>query len=281
MANKPQLRDQRIRVMEGVLAWEGEIGNARLRRLFDLQPVQASRLLADFRSFMGDRITEDTRAKVWRATVPDALTPEMSLIEYARLLEVVDDPCVIDARIDLTEIRPSVFANLRKAALSGKGVIITYASMTTPVFAERTIFPHSIVHIGRRWHARAWCAKRKDFLDFTLGRMRSAVITQELAPANVDADAAWNRMADIELSAHRLLQPAQQKIVQGEYFNGKTSRRVPCRACLVQYIIQELRAAIDPLKETPPEFQIEVSNADELKYSLFQLPKSAEPGVTQ
>ena len=34
--------------MEGVLSWEGEIGNARVRQLFNLQPVQASRLLADW-----------------------------------------------------------------------------------------------------------------------------------------------------------------------------------------------------------------------------------------
>lgn len=41
------------------------------------------------------------------------------------------------------------------------------------------------------------------------------------------------------------------------------------RACLAQYVIQDLRAAVDPEKEAPPEFQIEVINAAWLKKALF------------
>lgn len=271
MSNKPALRDHRLRIMEGVLAWEGEIGNARVRKLFDIQPVQASRLLAEFRLLMGDSIVEDGRAKVLKPALPEVFETDISLEEYARHTLAGEDtnPHVIDARVDLTEVRPPVFALLRMAARTKTGVVINYASMTNPVFEERTIFPYSIIHIGRRWHVRGWCARRQDFRDFNLGRIKTVCAADEVAPRTMDDDPAWHEIVLLELAAHRKLSPQQQEVVQQENFNGATDRRLPVRACLAQYVIQDLRAAIDPENEVPPEFQIEVTNAAQLKNALF------------
>lgn len=271
MSNKLALRDHRLRIMEGVLVWEGEIGNARVRKLFDIQPVQASRLLSEFRSLMGDSIVEDGRAKVLKLVSPEAFETDVSLEEYARHTLAGEDtnPNVIDARVDLTEVEPAVFAVLRKASLTKAGVVISYASMTNPEFEERTIFPHSIIHVGRRWHVRGWCAKRKDFRDFTLGRIKSATPVTDSAPKTIDDDEAWQEVVMVELTAHRKLSTQQQAVVRSENFGGLKERRLPIRACLVQYVIQDIRAAIDPEKEEPPEFQIEVINAAQLQKSLF------------
>lgn len=149
------------------------------------------------------------------------------------------------------------------------GVAIRYASMTNPAFEERTIFPHSIIHIGRRWHVRAWCVKRQDFRDFTLGRIQSALPVVEPAPRTIDDDEAWQEVVMIELAAHRKLSSQQQQVVRAENFSGLDTRHLPIRTCLVQYAIQDLRAAIDPEKELPPGFQIEVVNAAQLKKALF------------
>lgn len=271
MSNKPALRDHRLRIMEGVLAWEGEIGNARVRKLFDIQPVQASRLLAEFRALMGDSIVEDGRAKVLKPASPEFFETNVSLEEYARHTLAGEDtnPHVIDARVDLTEVRPPVFALLRKAARTKSGVVISYASMTNPVFEERMIFPHSIIHIGRRWHVRAWCARRLEFRDFTLGRIKSAYSVPDVAPRTMDDDPAWQEIVLLELAAHRKLSLRQQELVRHENFDGAADRRLPVRACLAQYVIQDLRAAVNPEEEVPPEFQIEVTNAKELKDLLF------------
>lgn len=271
MSNRPALRDHRLRVMEGVLAWEGEIGNARVRKLFGLQAVQASRLLGEFRLLMGDSIVEDGRAKVLKPAFPESFETNVSLDEYARQTSIGEDtnPCVIDARVDLTEVKPAVFALLRKAALTNTGVVISYASMTNPVFEERTIFPHSIIHIGRRWHVRGWCARRQDFRDFTLGRIQAVSPAPDSAPRTIYEDQAWHEIVLLELAAHRKLSPEQQEVVRRENFNGASDRRLPVRACLAQYVIQDLRAAVDPENEMPPEFQIEVANVDQLKPALF------------
>lgn len=274
MANTPKLRDQRLRIMAGVLDWEGEIGNARVRKLFDLQPVQASRLLGEFRAQLGDRLTEDGRAKVLRLTNPEQPCSEMSLDEYTRQTLNVEDfnTCIVDSRIDLTDVRPSIFATIRKSAQRRTGVVISYASMTNPVPSERIVFPHSIVHIGRRWHVRAWCSKRKEFRDFTLGRIRSATLITEITLHPVSDDKAWNQIIQIRLAAHRQLSSAQQLVVRNEYFQGTIARRLSIRACLAEYVIQDLRAAINPERDRPPEYQIEVANISDIQPWLFTTP---------
>jgi hypothetical protein len=271
MANTPKLRDKRLQVMEGILDWEGEIGNARVRKLFDLQPVQASRLLADFRNRLDGRLLEDGRSKVLRLVNPNQPCSQMPLDEYVRQTHSVEeaDGCVIDARVDFADVRPVTFAAIRKAALIKTGVAITYASMTNPVPSERVIFPHAIVHVGRRWHVRAWCAKSNEFRDFTLGRIKDAKPAPTKAPNTSADDVAWNRIVQVRLVAHRGLSQSQQLVVRNEYFHGTAARRQSVRACLAQYVIQDLRAAIDAEKEVPPEYQMEVTNVVELEKWLF------------
>ena len=267
-----KLREHRLRVMEGVLDWEGEISNARVRRLFDLQPVQASRLLADFRAFKGDALADSGRGQVIRAADARKRVSKMSLDEYARLTDAVEGGVsgLVDARVDLTAVPPYIFSVLRKAVIAGTGVVIGYGSMTSPVAAERLIYPHTIVHIGRRWHVRAWCAKRNEFRDFTLGRISSIAAVPDLAPQDVRADRLWQKLVPIRLVAHRGLSEAQQRVVRAEYFKGTMARRQSVRACLVQYVIQDIRASIDPGRETPPECQIEVENLAEISAYLFR-----------
>lgn len=271
MPNKLALRGHRLQIMIGVLAWEGEIGNARIRKLFGLQPVQASRLLAEFRALMGERISEDSRAKVLRPACPDGIETDISLDDYVRQIQAGEDSdsFIVEGRVDLTQVKPAVFALLRKAALNKTGVEISYASMTNPAYENRTIFPHSIVHVGRRWHTRAWCSRRQEFRDFTLGRIGSASPVNKQAIQSIDHDHAWTQILMLELAAHRKLSVQQQQVVRNEYFNGMMERRLPVRACLAQYVIQDLRAALDPERDLPPEFQIEVLNSNRLKDMLF------------
>lgn len=271
MSNKPGLRDHRLRIMEGVLVWEGEIGNARVRDLFGLQVVQSSRLLAEFRQRMEGQIVEDPRSKTFKPASQGCIGSDVSLAEYAQMthLNELGNPSVIDARYDLTTVSPAIFSVIRKAATKGTGVSIQYASMAHPSFEVRSVFPHSIVLVGRRWHVRAWCEKRQQFRDFNLGRIRSAEALPLSAPHAQSADIYWQRMAEIRLAAHRALSLEQQIIVQHECLNSAKEKSIQVRACLAAYVIQDLRAAMSLENERPPEFQLEILNADELRPLLF------------
>lgn len=268
MANRPQLRDHRLIVMAGVMAWEGELSNARVRHLFDVQPVQASRLLAEFRAVHAEAIDDDRSAKVLRWRQPAKVATDMSLDEYARLAGG-SETCLVDARVNLTAVSPAVFAAVRRACLEGGGVTICYASMTTPAPTDRLIFPHSLVHVGRRWHVRAWCDKRQGFRDFTLGRITAAELMPGCKGPTSAEDRAWRQQVDLRLVAHRRLSLEQQAVVRKECFGGTMGRRLKVRGCLVSYVIQDVRAALTPERELPPEFQLEVGNPDDLAPWLF------------
>lgn len=271
MSNMPNLKDHRLRVLETILTWEGEVGNARVRQLFGVQTVQASRLLAEFRALMGDRIFEDGRAKVLKLLNPSDVAADISLDEYIHQIQGAGDPdaYVVDVRIDLTGVQPVIFSVLRRAAANGTGVLISYASMSNPAYAERTIFPHAIIRVGRRWHARAWCALRNDFRDFTLGRIKSAVTVPDKGKHTVANDADWNKLVDVRIVPHQALSLEQQQVVRDECFAGMMATRSKVRACLVQYVIQDLRASTDPVRQLPPEFQLEVANVAALRPYLF------------
>lgn len=275
MSNRPALRDLRLEIMAAVVDWEGEIGNARVRDLFGLQVVQASRLLADFKEVMGGRVVESGRSRVLVPVHKGVRLSSLSFDDYVRAaLRQVSGALpdwLIDARDDQACITPAVFACVRQAILFQRGIDVVYASMTSSPPSRRTLFPHAVVRAGRRWHVRAWCASRGEFRDFVLGRFLSAEISSCDVPAEsmADGDLLWNTFVSIRLAPHRSLALPAQSVIAMEFLGGNHEQSLSARACLVMYVIQDLRAAVRPLVEVPPEFQLEVVNVVELRPWLF------------
>lgn len=275
MANTSNTRAARFRAIETLLLWEGQIENQRLRSLLGIQTVQASRVLAEYAAAHTD--------KVWRQTPRSPYVPRGPLAplyssgtieEYLTLLRGADavDDVIEDARLDLTAPTPPIFATVLQACRASAGLQVDYRSMTTPSGTARLIYPHAVVRAGRRWHARAWCTERHDFRDFVIGRMRSASLIAATAKPEQSArarDAGWNNKVSLVLAAHPSLDPDQSHAIRDEHFGGAVSRRISVRSCLLSYVIQDLRAAVDPARETPPEFQLAVTNAAALQAHLF------------
>ncbi len=267
----PSQMADRLRLMRGILAWEGRIGNTRVRELFGVGLIQASRMLREFRDSMADALETATRARVLVACRPKDLKVDVTLDEYLALAKdsEANKAVLVDYRIDMTRIPPHIFAMLRQAALDGTGLQIVYASMANPITSPRNIFPHTLIQVGRRWHVRAWCEKRQEFRDFNLGRIRDAKPIASKAPRPQREDAEWNQELKLHFIPHRELSPDQQLMIREEFFRGTTGHRLTVRACLAKYVIQDLRAATDPQKQLPPEYQLEVANANELGRHLF------------
>ena len=60
-------------------------------------------------------------------------------------------------------------------------------------------------------------------------------------------------------------------MIRFEYFANAAARVERCRAAMATYFIQDLRAATDPAKQLPPEYQLAVENMEELRReSLIQ-----------
>lgn len=269
MGNKTNLRDQRLKTLATILTWEGELSNKRIRDMFGLQSVQASRLTAEFRAAYEDLISDDETRRV--ITLNHDGLKKSHIEDYIKLLYELEGEAptaVEDVRTDLAPVNPLIFAVIRNACLTSTGVDIKYASMTNPEGTERTILPHTIVRAGRRWHARAWCCLRNDYRDFAFGRIRDAN-SSVVKPIELSKDLHWETIIDIRLAAHRGLDSKKAKVIMNESLEGLEEKIIQSRACLASYLIQDIRASVDPEKQTPPEYQLEVTNLDELSNWLW------------
>jgi WYL domain len=259
-----------MREMETILKWEGALDNSRVREVFGVQAVQASRLLAEFIK---------THIAVTRATPKAPLTLSRganaselagSPDDYFRLLrpgEGLDSlpmASLEDARMDLAAVNPELFALLTRACHAGTGVDVVYASMTHPKGVARTIFPHTLVRVPRRWHARAWCDLRKDFRDFALGRISSATPVPTVSPRHGREDRDWNRHLTLELCAHPGLSEDQQCLIQREYFGGQRRVKLRVRRAVAGYVVQDLRVSLDVERQKPPQYQLHLKNLPSL-----------------
>jgi len=252
--------------LETILTWEGTIDNERIRQLLDVKTVWASRLMGELTARMKDRARRVT------AHAPleymEQSTNRRSPDEYLRVITHHNDnilnSLIEDARVDLSPIQLRVFSDTFSAARSGHGLKIVYRSMSSPSGSKRVVFPHSIVRAPRRWHMRAWCEERKSFRDFTLGRIVTIEPLDILTSYTREDDAEWNQMLELIIVAHPGLSVEQQDMIAAEYFPGSSARRLRVRQCLVGYVIQDLRLALDPINQLPPEYQLLVSNADKL-----------------
>lgn len=264
---------ERFRLIEAIGKWEGGISNARLRDLTGLHTVQVSRLIASYLETNSEHFEHEPSAKRYRwkagatSTVP--LDEYLSILVALQRLGKEAAAFIHEVRVDLTEVPPPVYAILNEACASSKVVEIGYRSMTNPKGMKRVIEPHSLIHVGRRWHVRAWCRLRERFSDFNLGRIRSASLLDERAQRTAVDDEGWSQLVSIRIAPHHLLTSDQAEVVKAELLGGAAKSIVRARSCLVAYVIQELRAAIKPDEQRPPDYQIEVANSAELTPLMF------------
>lgn len=279
MARTLNQRIDRLRLLRALLLWEGEIRSNRIQRLLSVTAVPASRLIAQFRDAYPGLIENDTREKRWVLARSVSATAQLSanaprIDEYLALTS--DDElgcCMVDARQTFLDPAPSVFHILRRACLDKVAVDVTYASMNHPEGVRRTIHPHTIVRGSQRWHVRAWCEERQEYRDFAIGRMSSPSLigatNKELPP-----DRAWETMIEVRVGAHRALPTDKEKVIRDEYFQGKVARRFTVRAALANYLLNDIRAAVDPPRQRPPEYLLEVTNLEEVQPHLFSARRS-------
>lgn len=263
----------RLADLETILRWEGELDNARIRQFLGVRPVWASRLLAELIERLGALIKRpNKRGPILWAAPATRTGLRQSPDAYLKLVSSAPGgaeallPCLHDARIDLTAVHPGVFSTVLQAARAGSGIKIIYRSMTHPQGVARVVFPHSLVRAPRRWHMRAWCTERDDFLDFVLSRVQAAEPVDDARPKEAveERDAGWTRMVDLRIVPHPSLTEEQQHLIASEMFPGARAKRVRVRRSLAMYVLQDLRVALDLKRDQPPEFQLALASPTDI-----------------
>lgn len=271
--------------MRQLLLWEGVLSRRRILQLFAIQQGRASQWLQEFRKnhprwTRWDRVKKAhvaTSAAREDADTGSSAERARSLDGYLFLtqtpLTVRDDApgsVVWSAFSDLAVPRSAVFSAFRRAISEALVVQTSYRSLRNPDPHDRTLSPHNLVRVGRRWHVRAYCHETEDFRDFALGRFVNVRLTTHQRLKAAENDSGWNRRVEVALMAHPGLSYAQQIVVRGEYFNGTAELVESCRACLVPYFLAEMKATISPDRDPAPTWLIAVANVEEVRPWIFE-----------
>jgi hypothetical protein len=256
----------RLRDMEVLLRWEGELDNSRLREVFGIQTVQASRLLAAFLAEFTDAVKRATPYAPITAT--KFFRPRFagnSPDEYLQLVQRLGathiDSTVEDLRLDLSPVHPALFSVITQACRKRMGLRIRYRSLAAPEGQDRLVYPHALVRAARRWHARAWCVQRQAFRDFALGRITRATLHADPAPDAALVDTDWSESVTLFVQAHPGLPDVQARLLRDEYLGGAEFRPLQVRKCMVGYTVQDLRIATETATQKPPEYQLSLANS--------------------
>jgi WYL domain-containing protein len=276
--------EERALQLGQLLIWEGMLTRSRVMEIYGLSPVRSSEWIRGFRERFPRWSTWDSIGRRYLATEEAFRAWRKEVIHpagdqgFAKYLGQVglsssypneDFPNVLSAFPDFSSPSPAIFASLRRAIEEGLVAELTYRSLGNPEPHKRVVEPHNLIRAGRRWHVRAYCQTNGNFRDYSLGRIAKAALLQERATHGANEDERWTTRAQLTLVAHPALSAAQAEVVRFEYFHSTAARKQSCRAALVPYLIQDLRAATDPATQRPPDYQLAVANIEELRPWLF------------
>lgn len=268
----------RVKQLELLLRWEGQISNARLREIYGFTSVRASQWIKEFRDYQPSWTSWNSFNKNFVATFKfyqykgdddsTSLTKYLSLVGMSASSDNSDQQ-IVSAFSDITTPNPIFFSTLSNAARLGRDVEILYSSLKEPEPHIRIISPHSIVKAGPRWHVRAYSQQHQQFRDYTFGRISNVKILDENAKFGMKDDEDWMTEVKVRLIAHPDLSWEKQSVIRLEYFAKTAARVTICRGPLVNYFVKEVNAAVDVKKQVPPEYLLAVENIEELSKWLY------------
>jgi hypothetical protein len=267
--NVSTTQQARFAVIESLLRWEGEISNRRLRQILGLKAVPVSRLIAAYRGAFPEALREDRQHKRFVANREVKVSFALGhLHEYGHyvLSQPDSEKEFEDLNVDLVTIVPKQFALLRSSIEDNSWVMLSYLGRGAHQPEQYQLRPQHLIRSILGWYLRAYVATTKSYATFNLGRIHAA---QRVEPVEAQepemADAGWNKFVALRFQAHTRLSAAEERGVRREFFDGAAGRRISVRQCLAPLVLYEWRVAVDPFKQAPPDYQLELANAEELK----------------
>ncbi|WP_233874479.1 WYL domain-containing protein [Paraburkholderia adhaesiva] len=234
---------QRLMHVERCLFWRGELQRADLVDTFGINPVQAA---MDFRVYMERYPGNMDYNKSRKRYLPlPGFRPQ--LIEPVTLDEFtsIPSPLIPVATWPLPKRRatPHVLLAMVAAVRERQKIEVQYQSMTGDKPTWRWLSPHAFASDGERWHVRAYCHTRGEFLDFVLGRI---LATRHNKPSEIDSarDQKWHTLVEVVVTPNPDLGPGKRQAIAAEYDLPPTSMEATLN--LRQSMLFYVKAKFDP-----------------------------------
>ncbi|MFM4867017.1 WYL domain-containing protein [Aeromonas caviae] len=293
----------RFRLLEIVLQWEGRLTTNHLMTAFNIGRQQASRDINLYISaFSPEGLVYDKSLKGYRPTAQ--FTPRFSegkVDEYLMLLHrekqhqrqheagILTLP-LMDLRYGHIEILdvpnrhidPKIVRGLVQAARGQLRVDVDYVSLSSEERSGRNIVPHTLVYDGIRWHVRAYCEKKGEYLDFVMSRFRGEPDLLDASTHGRDQDLEWNTQVTAMVTPNPSLSPEQQAIIANDYAMTDGQLPITQRIPLMHYALERMQVSYNGEHESHPLlYPLVLANREELirQGCTFKL-KSADLQVT-
>lgn len=266
---------QRLQFIEFRLLWEGHVNRSDLMETFGISVPQST---LDFREYLErapNNMDYDKRRRFYFPTttfkpVFISESAEGYLSQLAALGTNRDGqsiPGLIGAtppfdilpaperRVDSNTLR-----QILECIRDSVSIEIYYQSLSSQVPSWRRITPHALASDGLRWHVRAYCHNKKQFLDFVLGRIMDFREKQssEILGAS---DTEWNEIVKVTVAPNPGLTEDQQKIIERDYAMKEGKSVIVLRRSLLFYL--KRRLGIDEgVDKSPAAQQVVISKIE-------------------
>ncbi|NLU16559.1 MAG: WYL domain-containing protein [Serratia liquefaciens] len=293
----------RYRLLEIVLQWEGRLTANHLCTAFNIGRQQASRDINRYiKNHSRKGLEYDPKLKGYKPTVHFVpCFSEGKVDEYLTLLyeekqqvrQHQDHDAVLpmmDLRyghieilnVPVRHIDPVIVRGLVQAARYQLRVDVDYVSLNSGEQSGRNIIPHTLVYDGIRWHVRAYCEKKSDYLDFVMSRFRGIPELLDVSEHGREQDREWNTQVVAVVVPNPELRRTQQEIIASDYMMSKGKLLITQRIPLMHYALERLQVSYDGEHyEKPLQHPLVLANRTELitQGCSFKLTSADLPGM--
>lgn len=278
-------QDRRLEFIDFRLRWEGRINRSDITAFFGISVPQASLDIAKYLELAPENLVYDRSSRIYLAgpafepmfassSTPHYLNdllaleagflePESSFMGWRPSTALVPTPG--------RQLNAQTLTTILQAIREQQGIRVSYQSMTHPQPQSRDLSPHAIAHDGFRWHVRAYCHKRKNFLDFVIARILEIGLSDSAGPGPLE-DKAWQTNVNLVLSPHPGLSLSKRRAIELDYGMTDGKATLSCRQALLFYLLKHLKLDLDQ-PGTPEAQQIVLLNEAEVKASSIQLKR--------
>ena len=125
--------------------------------------------------------------------------------------------------------------------------------------------PHTQVYDGIRWHVRAYCEKKGEYLDFVMSRFRGEPDLLDASPHGREQDLEWNSQVTAVVIPNPGLSEGQQAIIANDYAMPDNKLLLSQRIPLMHYALERMQVSYNGEHEQHPMlYPLVLANRDEL-----------------
>jgi predicted DNA-binding transcriptional regulator YafY len=271
-------QDKRLWFIELIAWWEGRISASHLIRQFGISRTQARNDILYYQQLLPGNLLYHASLKGY---LPQANFQQTyisgDVVEYLNWVSHKDAITDVSTELPYTtlalpkrQVSAEIIRVLVSAIRQKRRVEVDYVSVSNPDRQGRIIVPHHFVSTGLRWHLRAFCEKSNGFRDFVLSRFRGVPDLLDKTNISAEQDNGWITELWLEFQPDPRLKPAQQEVLAYDYQMQNGKLLIQSRACLAQYVLQEMQVNIRDIDISPEAQQLVLVNLNAIKPWLFE-----------